>query len=92
VFSKIVSKMLVDVGVLGGRGEEIFLLVFMVLGFVGGDVGKDVETEDRGGRDGGTGDDIIWAVGDVAEGVVFWVVKDRPGELGGWGTGDRNNR
>jgi len=91
VFSKIVSKVLVDVGVLGGRREEIFLLVLTVLGFVGGDVGEDVETEDGGGRDGGTCDDIGGAVWDVEEGVVFWVVENRPSELGGWGTGDKGS-
>jgi len=85
VFSKIVSKVLVDVGVLGGCREEIFLLVFMVLGFVGGDVGEDVETEDRGGRDGGTGDDIVGAVRDVEEGEVFNIVKSGPDRSGRWG-------
>jgi len=91
VFSKIVSKVLVDVGVLGGRREEIFLLVLTILRFVVGDVGEDVETEDGGGRDGSTGDDVHGAVGDVEEGIIFRVVKDGPSELRGWGTGDRNN-
>ena len=80
------SKVLVDKGILGGRGEEIFLLVFSVLGLVGGDVGKDVEAKEGGGGNGGTGDNISGAVGDVEEGIILWVVKDRPGELGGWGT------
>jgi len=80
------SKVLVDVGVLGGRGEEIFFLVFTVLRFVGSDMGKDVKTKDGGGGDRGTGDNVCGAVGDVEEGVVFWVVKDRPGEFGSWGT------
>jgi len=88
VFSKIVSKVLVDVGVLGGRREEILSFVFSVLGFVGGDVGKDVETGDGSGGDGGTGDDVSGAVRDVEEGVIFRVVKDGPSELRGWGTGD----
>jgi len=88
MLSKIVSKVLVDVGVLGGHREKIFLFVFMVLGFVGGDVGEDIETEDGGGRDGGTGDDIGRTVWNVEEGVVLWVVKDWPSEFGGWGTGD----
>ena len=81
MFSKIVSKVLVDVGVLGGRGEEIFLLVFTVLGFVGSDVGEDVETEDGGGGDGGTGDDVSGTVGDV----VFNVVEGGPDKSGRWG-------
>jgi len=91
VFSKIVSKVLVDVGVLGGCGEEIFLLVFTVLGFVGGDVGEDVKTEDGGGRDRGTGDDIGGTVWNVEKGVILEVVKDRPSELWGWGTGDKRS-
>jgi len=91
MFSKIVSKVLVDKGILGGRGEEVFLLVFLVLGLIGGDVGKDIKTKDGGGGDGGTGDDIGGTVGDVEEGVIFQVVKDRPGELGSGGTWDRSN-
>ena len=82
---------MVDEGVLGGRGEEVFLFVFAILGFVVGDVGEDVETEDRGGRDGGAGDDVCRAVRDVEERIIFLVVKNRPGELGGWGTWGRNN-
>jgi len=39
VLSKIVSKVLVDEGVLGGHGKEVLLFVFTVLGLVGGDVG-----------------------------------------------------
>jgi len=89
VFSKIVSKVLVDKGILGGRGKEVFLLVFSVLGLMGGDVGKDVKTKDGGGGDGSTGDNISRAVRDVEEGVVLRVVKDRPGELGGWGMWDK---
>jgi len=91
VLSKIVSKVLVDERVLGGRGEEVFLLVLTVLRFVVGDVGEDVETEDGSGGDGGTSDDIRGTVRNV-EGVFFWVVEDRPGKLGGGGTWDRDNR
>ena len=68
--------------------EEIFLLVFSVLGLVGGDVGEDVKTKDGGRGDGSTGDNICMAVRDIEEGVVLWVVKDRPGELRGWEMGD----
>ena len=85
MLSKIVSKMLVDVGVLGGRGEEILFLVFTILGLVGSDVGKDVKTEDGGGRAGGTSDDIGGTVGDVDEGEVFDVVKGGPDRSGRWG-------
>jgi len=76
----------VDEGVLGGRGKEIFLFVFAVLGLMGGDVSKDVKTDDWGGRDRGASDDIGGAVWDVEEGVLFRVVKDGPSELWGWGT------
>jgi len=86
MLSKIVSKVLVDKGVLGGRGEKVLFLVLPILGFVEGDVGKGFKTEDGGGRDRGTSDNVCGAVGDVEEWVVLWIVKDRPGELGGWGT------
>jgi len=84
MFSRISSKDLIDKRVLGGRWEEVLLFVFLVLRFVGGDVGKDVETDDGGGRDGGTGDDVCGAIWD--EGVVLWVVEDGPSKFGGWGT------
>jgi len=51
-------------------------------------VGEDVETDNRSGRDGGTGDDVGGTVWNVEEGVVLWVVKDWPGEFRGWGMGD----
>jgi len=92
VLFKIVSKVLVDEGVLGGHGEKVLFLVFPILGFVEGDVGEGLKTEDGGGRDRGTSDDVYRAVRDVEAGVVFWVVKDRPGELRGGGTWDRSNR
>jgi len=88
---RISSKDLFDERVLGGGRKEILLFVFTILGLVGGNVSKDVETDDWGGRDGCASDDIGGAVGDVEEGVIFRVVKDRPGELGGWGTWGRNN-
>jgi len=75
---------------LGGHGEKVLFLVFTILGLMGGDVGKDVKADDWGGEDRGTGDNISGAVRDVEEGVVLWVVKDRPGEFGSWGTW--NNR
>jgi len=88
MFLRISSKDLVDKGVLGGRQEEVLLFVFTVLGFVEGNVGEGVKAVDRSGGDGGTGDDISGTVRDVEEGVILWVVKDRPGEFGGWGTWD----
>ena len=91
MFSKIVSKVLVDKGVLGGRRKEVFLFVLTVLELVGGDVGENIKTDDWGRGYGSTGDDIGGTVGDVEEGIVFQIVKDRPGELGGWGTGDERS-
>ena len=84
MFSKIVSKVLVDVGVLGGRREEVFLFVFAVGWFVGSDVSEDVKTKDWGGGDGGAGDDVCGGVGDV-EGEVFDVVEGGPDRSGRWG-------
>ena len=89
--SGVSSKDLFDEGVLGGGGKEILLLVFTVLGLVGSDVSEDVKTDNWGRRDGGTDDDVSRAVRDVEEGVVFWVVEDRPGEFGGWGTWDKRS-
>jgi len=88
---RISSKDLFNEGVLGGGGKEVLLLIFTVLGLMDGDVGENVKTDNWGGGDGGTGDNVRWTVRDVEEGVIFWVVKDWPGELGGWGTWDRSN-
>ena len=82
--SKIVSKVLVDEGVLGGCRKEIFLFVFMVGGFVGGDVGEDIEAKDGGRGDRSTGNDISRAVRDVEEGEVFDVVEGGPDRSGRW--------
>jgi len=59
------------------------LLIFTVLGFVEGDVGKGVEAMDRGGGDGSTGNNILRAVRDIEEGKVFNIVKSGPDEFGG---------
>jgi len=83
VFSKIVSKVLVDKRVLGGCGEEVLFLVFTIGGFIGGDVGKDVKAIIWGREDRSASDDIVRAVRDVEEGVVFNIVKGRPDELRG---------
>jgi len=90
--SRISSKDLFDERVLGGRRKEVFLLVFAIGKFVGGDVGEDIKTVDGSGRDGGTSNNISGAIGDVKEGVVLWVVKGRPGELRGWETWDKRSR
>jgi len=92
VASRIFSKDSFDKGVLGGCREEVLLLIFAVLRLVGDDVGEGVKTGNWGWGDGGAGDDIVWAIRDVEEGVVFRVVKDRPGGLGGRGMWDRSNR
>jgi len=86
--SRISSKDLFDEGVLGGGGKEVLLFVFLVLELMGGDVSKGIKAVDRSRGDRGTGDDVGGAVRDVEEGVIFWVVKDGPSELRGWGTGD----
>jgi len=69
--SRISSKDLFNKRVLGGCRKEVFLLVFAIGKFVGGDMGKDVKTVDGSGRDGGTSNNISRAVGDVEEGVVL---------------------
>ena len=63
---------------MGGRREEVLFLVFMILRFIEGDVGKSVKAVDRGRGDRGTGDDIRRAIRDVEEGEVFNVVKGGP--------------
>ena len=92
---RISSKDSFDEGVLGGGGKEVLLLVFTVLGLVGGNMGKDIKTDNWGGGDRGTGDDIIRAVRDVEEGEVFNIVKGGPIDSRGWGVlefgGLRNN-
>ena len=77
---------------MGGRGKEVLFLVFMILGLMGGNVSEDVKADDWGRGDRGTGDNIHGAVGDVKEGVFFWVVKDGPSEIRGWGTWNRDDR
>jgi len=83
VFSKIVSKVLIDKGILGGHWEEVLFLVFTILGFIEGNMGEGVETEDRGGRDRRTSDDVLWAVRDIEEREVLDIVKSGPDELRG---------
>jgi len=84
VASRISSKDSFDKGVLGGCGEEVLLLVFIVLGFMGGNVGKNVETINWGRGDGGAGDDIIGAVRDVKKREVLDIVKGGPDRSGRW--------
>jgi len=83
VLSKIVSKVLVDEGILGRHGKKVFFLVFSVLRLVGGDVGEDVKADNWGGGDGGAGDNIIRTVGGV-EREAFDVVKGGPGRSRRW--------
>jgi len=92
VASRISSKDSFDKGVLSGCREEVLLFVFTVLGLVGGDMGKDIKTDNWGRGDGSTGDDVCWTIGDIEEGVIFRVVKDQPGKLGGWGTWDERSK
>ena len=70
---------------MGGRREEILLLVFLVLGLVEGDVGKGVKVSDRSRRGRGAGDDVDGAVWNVEKGVVFNVLEGRPDKFrGNW--------
>ena len=80
---RISSKDLLNEGVLGGCGKEIFLFVFAVGRFVGRDVGKDVEAVNWGWGDGSTSNDVGGAVGDV-EGEVFDVIEGGPDRSGRW--------
>jgi len=50
------------------------------------DMGEGVKTGGRSRGDGDTSDNVSGTVGDIEERVVLRVVKDRPGELRGWGT------
>jgi len=54
-------------------------------------ISKDFKTgiEDRGW--GYAGDDVLGAVGDIEEGIVFNIFKDGPGKLRGGGAWDRDN-
>ena len=81
VLSRIVSKVLMDKGILGGRREEVLLLVVPVFGLVGGNMGKEFEVVGGSGGDGGTSDDVGGGVGDVEEGEVLDVVKGGPDEF-----------
>jgi len=83
MLSKIMSKVLVDEGILGGHREEVLFFVFTILRFIEGDMGKAVEAVDGGRRDGDTGNNVLGTVGDVEKGKVFNIVKDRPDELRG---------
>jgi len=89
---RISSKDLVDKGVLGGCRKKVLLFIFMVLDFVKGDMGEGVKAVDGSRGDRGTGDNVSRAVRDVGEGVILQVVKDRPGELRGWGAWDKRSR
>ena len=82
---KIVSKVVMDKRVLGGCGEEVLFFVLTVLGFVGGDVSKDVKTSNWGGGDRDAGNNIIGTVRDVEEREVLDVVKSGPDRGRGWG-------
>jgi len=74
-----------DKRVLGGRGEEVLFFVFTVLGFVGGNVGEDVETMNWGRGDGSAGDNVVGAVWDVKKREALDVVKSGPDRSGRWG-------
>jgi len=85
VFFKIVSKVLVDKGILGGRREKILFFVFTILGFIEGDMGEGIEAMDGGRGNGGTGNNVLRAVGDVEKWEVFNIIKSSPDRSGRWG-------
>jgi len=85
MLSKIVSKVLVDKGILGGRRKEVLFLVFTILRFVEGDMGKGIEAINRGRGDGGAGNNVLRAVRDIEEREVLDVVKGGPDRSGRWG-------
>ena len=61
------------------------MLVFMVLGFVEGDMGKGVKVVDGSGGDWGAGNNILQAVWDIEKREVFDIVKSRPDKFRGLG-------
>ena len=73
-----------DEGVLGGRREEVLLLVVSVLRLVGSDVGKKVEVVGWSRGDRGAGDNVGRGVGDIEERKVLDVVKGGLDELWRW--------
>jgi len=89
VASRICSKDSLDKGILGRQGKEVVLFEESEVLFIVDGVSKDVKTgvKDRGW--GHTSDNVLGAVGDVEEGVVFNIFKGRPGKLGGWGMWDK---
>jgi len=85
VVLRISSKDSFNEGVLGGGRKEVLLFVFSVLRLVGGDVGKDVKTDNWGGGDGSTGDNIGGAIRGVEEREVFNIVEGGPVDSRRWG-------
>ena len=89
--SRISSKDSLNEGVLGWWGKEVVLFekseVFLTMSGIGKDFKAGIEDRGRGC----TGDNVLGAVRDVEEGVVFNVFKDGPGEFRGWETWDWNN-
>jgi len=74
--------MLVDKGILGGRGEEVFLVIEKVVVLEGGNVGEELKIIGRGRRDRGAGDGIFWRGRDVR---VVTKGKSGPDGRDGWG-------
>jgi len=88
---RIFSKDSLDEGVLGWWGKEIVLFEESEMFFSMSGISKDFETgvEDWGW--GCTSDNVLGAVGDIEEGIVFNVFKGGPGKLRSGGTWDRDN-
>jgi len=70
---------------LGGCREEVLFLVFTILRFVEGNMGKGIKAIDGGRGNRGTGNNVLRAVGDIEKWEVFNVVKGGPDRSGRWG-------
>jgi len=88
---RISSKDSLDKKVLGWWGKEIVLFEESEVLLMVDGVSKDVKAGVKDWGQGRTSDDILEAVRDVEEGVVFNVFRGRPGELRGWGTWDKRS-
>jgi len=76
----------VDKAILGGRREEVLLVVKVIIVLEGSDVSKELKIVGQGGRGRGAGDNIIGGGGVVG---VIAGGKSRPNGGCGWGGGER---
>jgi len=81
VLSRIVSKVLIDKGVLGEHREEVLFLVFSIGKLVGSNMGKNFKIIGRSRGDGGAGDNIGGGVWNIEEWEVLDVIESGPDKL-----------